>query len=72
MDAQSSVDFLLGYDETMVVLNNVLVTVGWVVGEKRKQDPAAKVAYHTMEDKADSAGGFVLQQKHKVCWAKKG
>ena len=71
MDTQSSVEFLLGDDETMVVLNNVLVTVGWVVGEKRKQVPAAKVAYHTMEDKAGSAGGFVLQQKHNVCWVNK-
>ena len=71
IDPSTMIMFGLAGDDTKIIFNSHLTTVGEVVKNKRKNEPMCKVCYHAMQDGAAGSppGSFTLTTEHKVFFA---
>ena len=61
--------FDLKSSDDLVVFNGVVQPVGHAYLEKFKNDPGAKLAYHTVKDmSADTPGSFAITQTHQIAF----
>ena len=64
----NSWDFKLESDEDMIVINNIVTTLGKAMANQWKTKPDAKCAYHNLDRNSEDPHKFTLTVTHRVAF----